>query len=99
MFKKLTEKLFGRDTADSTAEGFFLKVRCSDCREEFKLFINKSYELMQNFEENGDVTYTLQKEIFGIGCKNRIHVRMRFDNRKKLVASEIRNGEFIEDEL
>ena len=96
MFKKLTEKLFGRNAAGSTADGFFLNVRCSDCREEFRLFINKSYELMQNFEENGDVTYTLQKEIFGVGCKNRIQVRMRFDNRKKLLSSEIKNGEFIE---
>ena len=98
MFKKLTEKLFGRDTADSTSDGFFLKVRCSDCREEFKLFINTSYELMQNFEETGEVTYTLQKEVFGVGCKNRIQVRMHFDARKKLVSREIKNGEFIEDE-
>ena len=97
MFKKLTEKLFARDTAGSPSDGFFLNVRCSDCREEFKLFINKSYELMQNFEENGDVTYTLQKEVFGVGCKNRIQVRMRFDARKKLVSSEIKNGEFIEE--
>jgi hypothetical protein len=97
MFKKLTEKLFGRDTAGSSADGFFLNVRCSECGEEFRLFINKSYELMQNFAENGDVTYILQKEIFGVGCKNRMRVRMHFDSRKKLVSSEIENGDFIDN--
>ena len=98
MFKKWTEKLFGKNSAVSSADGFFLNVRCSECREEFRLFINKSYELMQNFEENGSVTYALKKEIFGVGCKNRIHVNMKFDGSKKLVSSEIKNGEFIEYE-
>ena len=98
MFKKWTEKLFGKDSGAPSSDGFFLNVRCSDCGEEFKLFINKSYELMQNFEENGSVTYALKKEIFGVGCKNRIHVNMKFDGSKKLVSSEIKNGEFIEYE-
>ena len=53
---------------------------------------------MQNFAENGGVTYVLKKEVFGVGCKNRIQVRMHFDARKKLVSREIKNGEFIEDE-
>ncbi|MEJ2164044.1 MAG: hypothetical protein P8X90_00850 [Desulfobacterales bacterium] len=97
MFKKLTEKLFGKNAARSSADGFFLNVRCSECSEEFRLFINKSYELMQNFEANGSVTYALKKEIFGVGCKNRIHVNMKFDQRKELVSKEIKNGEFIED--
>ena len=98
MLKKLTEKLFGKNTAVAAADGFFLNVRCSDCGEEFKLFINKSYELMQNFAENGGVTYVLKKEVFGVGCKNRIQVTMNFDGRKKLVSKEIANGEFIEDQ-
>lgn len=98
MFKKLAEKLFGKNAAGSSADGFFLNVRCSECSEEFRLFINKSYELMQNFEENGSVTYALKKEVFGVGCKNRIHVNMKFDGGKRLVSKEIKNGEFIEDE-
>lgn len=98
MFKKLAEKLFGKNAAGSSADGFFLNVRCGECSEEFRLFINKSYELMQNFEENGSVTYALKKEVFGVGCKNRIHVNMKFDGGKRLVSKEIKNGEFIEDE-
>jgi hypothetical protein len=98
MLKKLTEKLFGKKTAASAPDGFFLNVRCSDCGEAFKLFINKSYELMQNFEENGSVTYILKKEVFGVGCKNRIRVTMNFDGRKKLVSKEITNGEYIEND-
>jgi hypothetical protein len=52
---------------------------------------------MQNFEENGSVTYALKKEIFGVGCKNRIHVSMKFDSGKNLTSRQIENGEFIED--
>ncbi len=97
MFKKLTEKIFGKETPKSSSEGFFLNVRCIKCQEEFHLYINKSWELMQNFEENGSVTYSLQKEIFGIGCKNRIQVRMQFDSGKNLKSREIENGKFIDD--
>jgi hypothetical protein len=97
MFKKFAEKLFGKNSARPSPDGFFLNVRCSECSEEFRLYINKSYELMQNFETDGSVTYALKKEVFGVGCKNRIQVNMKFDSGKKLVSREIKNGEFIED--
>jgi len=96
MLKKLTEKLFKKDAARTPADGFFLSVRCTGCGEQFKLFVNKSWDLMQNFQENGQVTYCLKKEIIGVGCKNRIYVTMQFDHRKELLSKEIENGEFIE---
>ncbi|MGD8296603.1 MAG: hypothetical protein PVG67_09450 [Desulfobacterales bacterium] len=97
MFKKLADKIFGKDTPKTASDGFFLDVRCSECDEKFHLFINKSWELMQDFGENGSVTYSLQKEIFGVGCSNRILVKMQFDSRKNLKSRKIENGEFIED--
>ena len=97
MFKKLAAKIFEKDTFSHQSDGFFLNVRCNECREEFHLFINKSWELMQDFGENGSVTYSLQKEIFGVGCSNRILVKMQFDSRKNLKSRKIENGEFIED--
>ena len=96
MFKKLADKLFGKRPAETSTDGFFLNVRCSECGEQFHLFINKSYELMQNFETDS-VTYTLKKEVYGVGCKNRIFVNMKFDGSKKLVSREIENGEYIEE--
>ena len=97
MFKKLAEKLFGRGNSEPSTDGFFLNVRCSECAEQFNLFINKSYELMQNFATDGSVNYTLKKEIYGVGCKNRIYVNMKFDGGKKLLSREIKNGEYIEE--
>ena len=97
MFKKLASKILGKKTAKSSSEGFFLDVRCNKCHEQFHLFINKSWELMQNFEENGSVTYSLQKDILGVGCNNRIHVNMQFDSGKNLQSRQIENGEFIEN--
>ena len=97
MFKKLAETLFGKGTSEPSTDGFFLNVRCSECGEQFNLFINKSHELMQNFDTDGRVTYTLKKEVYGVGCKNRIYVNMKFDGSKKLVSKEIENGEYIEE--
>jgi hypothetical protein len=96
MLRKLAEKLFGKSTSAPAPDGFFLKVRCSACEEQFNLFINKSYELMQNFEKDGSVTYFMKKEIFGVGCNNRIYVSMKFDTGKKLVSREIENGEYMD---
>jgi hypothetical protein len=98
MLKKLADKLFGKGRSVPSSDGFFLNVRCNECGEQFNLFINKSYELMQNFEKDGSVNYFLKKEVFGVGCKNRIYVNMTFDGNKRLVSSEIENGEYIEED-
>lgn len=97
MFKKLTEKLFGKRPIAQQQDGFFLNVRCSDCGEEFNLFINKQFELVQNFREDGSVDYLLKKEIYGVGCRNHILVTMEFDGKKNLKSKKIENGEFIEE--
>jgi len=97
MFKKLAGKIFGKGTSHPSPEGFFLDVRCSECDDKFYLFIHKSWELSQNFEADGSVTYFLKKKIFGVGCPNQIHVEMKFDSDKNLLSKNIENGEFIED--
>jgi hypothetical protein len=51
---------------------------------------------MQDFQKNSRITACLNKEIIGIGCKNRIYVSTNFDRRKKLLAKENENGEFID---
>ncbi len=96
MFKKLAGKIFGKGTSHPSSEGFFLDVRCSECDDKFHLFINKSWDLSQNFEEDGSVTYFLKKKIYGVGCPNQIHVEMKFDSDKNLISKQIENGEFIE---
>jgi hypothetical protein len=97
MFKKLAEKIFGKDNAQPSSDGFFLDVRCRECNDKFHLFIHKACELSQNFEEDGSVTYFLKKKIFGVGCPNRIHVEMKFDSNKNLISRQIENGVFLED--
>lgn len=98
MVKRLAKKLFGGGPSGQPPQGFFLKVRCNDCGEEFNLFINKSTDLVRNFDERGGVTYSLNKEIIGGRCRNMIYVRMEFDRAKNLVSKEIKNGEFIEEQ-
>ena len=97
MFKKLAGKIFGKNNAQPSSDGFFLDVRCRECNDKFHLFIHKSWELSQNFEEDGSVTYFLKKKIYGVGCPNQIQVEMKFDSDKNLISQQIENGEFIED--
>ena len=97
MFKKLMGNIFGKKDPGSASDGFFLNVRCSECDDTFRLFIHKSWELSQNFEKDGNVTYFLKKKIYGVGCPNRIFVDMKFDSNKNLVSRQIENGEFIDD--
>ena len=95
MLKKFAKKLFGNGSPSS--DGFFLNVRCGSCNEEFNLFINKSTDLFQEIDEQGRVTYSLNKEILGSDCPNLIYVKMAFDGRKKLILRSIENGEFIKE--
>lgn len=97
MFKKLIGNIFSKDNPEPSSDGFFLNVRCSACDDTFRLFIHKSWELSQNFEKDGSVTYFLKKKIFGVGCPNQIYVDMKFDSDKNLVSKQIENGEFIDD--
>lgn len=96
MLKGLTKRIFGRGSSAAPVEGFFLSVRCGVCGETFRLFINKSTDLAQEFDEQGGVTYSLKKEIIGARCRNLIHVEMEFDGGRNLVSKNIDNGEFIE---
>ena len=97
MFKKLAGKIFGKEKSHSSSDGFFLDVCCSECNDKFHLFIHKSWELSQNFEEDGRVTYLLKKKIYGVGCPNQIQVDMKFDSNKNLISRHIENGVFLED--
>ena len=98
MLKRLAKKLFGGGPSVRSPEGFFLNVRCNTCGEVFNLFINKSMDLAQNFDERGNVTYSLNKEIIGSSCRNLIQVKMEFDGVKNLASREIESGEFIKEE-
>ena len=98
MLKRLTKKLFSGGPPGQSSDGFFLDVRCSACGEVFHLFINKSTDLFQNFDEKGSVTYLLKKEIVGGRCKNLIQVKIEFDGSKNIISRAIENGEFIEGE-
>ena len=96
MLKQFLKKFFSGRVADASSNGFFLKVRCSQCGEAFHLFVNKNTDLAQDFSEDGKLTYFLNKEIIGSNCRNLIRVHMKFGGTKKLVSKTIENGEFID---
>ncbi|UCF94689.1 MAG: hypothetical protein JSW39_11190 [Desulfobacterales bacterium] len=97
MFKKIAQKLFGGKASRPSPAGFFLNVRCDRCGEEFHLFVNTATDLIQNFKDDGTVTYSLKKEILGGQCRNLMQVQIEFDPAKKVLSRKIENGEFMED--
>ena len=97
MLKKIVKTLFGGGPSSTGADGFFLQVRCDRCSEAFRLFINKSTDLVQEFDENENVYYQLKKEIIGANCRNLIHVEMIYDGAKNLVSKQIENGSYIDE--
>jgi len=96
MLKQFLKKIFAGGVAGAPSDGFFLNIRCSQCKEEFHLFVNKNTELAQDFSEGGKLSYFLNKEIIGSNCRNLICVHMKFEGTKKLVSKKIENGEFID---
>jgi len=96
MLKQFLKKIFGGGVAGVSSDGFFLNVRCSQCKEEFHLFVNKTTDLAQDFSEGDKLTYFLNKEIIGSNCRNLICVYMKFGETKKPVSRKIENGEFID---
>jgi len=96
MLKKIVKALFGGAPSSTRTDGFFLHVRCDRCAEEFHLFINKTTDLAQEFDENETIFYRLNKEIIGANCRNLIHVKMTFDAHRNLVSQQIENGSFID---
>jgi hypothetical protein len=97
MLKKIIKTLFGGGPASRGTDGFFLQVRCDQCAEAFRLFVNKSTDLAQEFDENENIYYKLKKEIIGASCRNRIQVEMIFDGTKNLVSKQIENGSYIDE--
>ena len=96
MLKSFLKKIIGGGSAGVSSDGFFLNVRCSQCGEMFRLFVNRATDLAQDFGEDGGLTYFLNKEIIGSNCRNLIRVHMRFDGAKKPVSRKIENGEFTD---
>ena len=96
MLKKIINRIFGGSPGGASADGFFLDVRCSQCGEEFHLFVNKATDLAQDFGDDDGLAYFLNKEIIGAKCRNLIHVQMKFDGARNLISKTIKNAEFIE---
>jgi hypothetical protein len=97
MLKNIIKKLFGGTGPRPSANGFFLNVRCADCGETFKLFVNTTTDLFQDFDEDGNAIYRLNKEIIGSNCRNLIQVTMEFDGAKNLKSKKIDRGEFMDE--
>ncbi|PIE32683.1 hypothetical protein CSA56_14440 [candidate division KSB3 bacterium] len=91
------KKLFsGGQTArkDETNEAIFIYSQCDKCQEKFRNRIDKQYDLMATYADEGPA-YRSHKELIGGKCHNKLIVDLEFDQQKHLRSKNIQHGRFI----
>ena len=91
------KKLFSgksKGPKDETSEAVFIYSQCDKCQEKFRNRIDKQFDLMINYADNGPA-YQTHKELIGARCRNTIILDLEFDNQKRLIGKAIQNGQFI----
>ena len=92
--KKLFSNKGSNAWKDETSEAIFIYSQCDACHEKFRNRIDKSYDLMMNYEDTGPA-YRARKELIGSRCRNRVILNLEFDPQKRLLAKSAENGTFI----
>ena len=79
---------------DETAEAIFIYSQCDKCQETFRNRIDKQYDLMATYADDGPA-YRAHKELIGALCRNTVVVDLEFDQQKRLTGKAIQHGHFI----
>ncbi len=96
IFKRFLSKIKEKEEEQNV---MFLYVKCNRCGEKIKVRIVKSTDLLYNYNKpQGDVGYTLRKEILGNKCPNLIYAYAEFDKNKKMLSLDVNGGISIKPE-
>jgi hypothetical protein len=91
--KKLFSK--GGDAwKDETSEAVFIYSQCGKCHEKFRNRIDKTYDLVMSYDDNGPA-YRVRKELLGSQCRTRVILHLEFDSQKRLISKSAENGTLI----
>lgn len=111
LLERLGRALWQSDHAtccDPSSPALRLAVRCSKCGETIQCRVEKAYELEAEYdsgnghhpadddEEPKPCGYTLHKELVGAGCQNLIHLTMRLDAHRCVIARNIVGGQIVD---
>ncbi len=82
---------------------FELVVKCGRCGEIIPVRVDRDHELQSIYapdagETDPPLEHVLCKELVGENCQNLIRFEIRFDCDHGLLGSEIKGGEFVEEE-
>ncbi len=91
LFKKKAGGRQSRPRGDSMD----VYVKCEKCGEIIKTHIVKGNELIPTYSDEGP-SYTLNKELIGSQCPNRVQLHMEFDGAKRVLSQTVEGGEFQE---
>ncbi len=96
LFKRLGS-LFG-GSGGREAAALYFGVKCARCGEIIRVRADKRYDLEEDYEVQADGIsgYTLHKEVLGQRCPRLLHLTVRFDRAKRIVAQEVAGGELVD---
>jgi hypothetical protein len=87
--KKFFKKLFSKKKSYNLLE---VKVRCKFCQAEVTVYVNKIYDLEQDFDDGG---YILNKEVQDTKCFRIMKLKGKFNLSKEVIDIKIEGGEII----
>ena len=72
-------------------------IRCSKCGESINSYVNKLHDLSTNYESD-DYAFLLNKTYVCPKCFNKIEMKIRFDDRYRVMKFDISGGEISKNE-
>src|SRR5262245_12366114 len=92
LLRQLGNILTGKSYATEDV-GYYYYVRCNRCGEVIRVRINPMNDLSANDDNEGWFT---RKVIVGKRCYNRMEADFNYDNKRKLVDSQISGGTLVD---
>ncbi len=98
---KLTRALFGGSGGSGGGGAYYYYVRCRRCGEIIKGRVNLANDLSAEYDGDNTSGYVYRKSLIGSGsnrCFQAIEVELSFDPQRKILAREIKGGDFVTEE-
>ena len=91
--KKISELL----TSPQEEYSYWIAVKCNRCGEIVRTRVDLRNDISIEYD-NGKTTYLCRKVLIGDQfCFQKIEVRLKFDNKRRLIERQISGGEFYDE--
>ena len=82
-------------TGGSKSKLINIYIKDDKCGEKIKLVLRKGYDIVREFDEDKEASFSTKKVAICDNCYSNIEVFIEFDNNYNIISKNIENGEFI----